>query len=374
MYQGTATYNICDDKLRASFSERLSPEDYKAIRAAGFAYWHGSKLFVAKWSVTAENKLREMGITEIEDDDQPDDVEARVDRFSGYADNAEQSAEAASNYAHNLVAGIPMGQPILVGHHSERGHRATLKRCDAATRRALNESERAAYWNDRVAASVRHAKFKARPDVIARRVLGLEKDERKYTKELSDKRKVELMARAFCDAKYQATRDSREFDKEAFRAAYAEQWAHHCAFYQRWLDHVQMVLAYQRELYKQSGGTAADRNKPDKGGAVKCWASPRGGWSFIQKVNKVSVSVLDNWGNGGPNFPRTIKLSDIRSVMSLDEVQAAQREGRLQPIDTRGFYLVSASEPTATTEPTTETPATKPEIEPCGTFQLLPSA
>ena len=144
-----ATYNICDDKLRASFDARLPEDQYKQIRAAGFSYWHGSKLFVAKWSVTAEDKLREFGIEEIEDDDQPDDVEARVDRFSGYADNAEQSAESASNYAHSLVEGIPPGQPILVGHHSERGHRATLKRCDAAMRRALNESERAAYWNDR---------------------------------------------------------------------------------------------------------------------------------------------------------------------------------------------------------------------------------
>ena len=130
-----ATYNICDDKLRASFDERLPEDDYKRIKAAGFSYWHGSKLFVAKWSVTAEDALISFGF-EIEDADAPDDVEARVDRFSGYAANAESSAESASNYAHSLVEGIPMGQPILVGHHSERGHRATLKRCDAATRRA----------------------------------------------------------------------------------------------------------------------------------------------------------------------------------------------------------------------------------------------
>lgn len=360
-----ATYNICDDKLRASFDERLSETDYKMIKAAGFTYWHGSKLFVAKWSVTAEDALIAFGF-EIEDDDRPDDVEARVDRFSGYAENAERSAESASSYAHNLVAGIPMGQPILVGHHSERGHRATLKRCDAATRRALNESERAAYWNDRVAASIRHAKFKERPDVIARRIVGLEKDERKYAKELSDTRRVELMARAFCDAKYEAQRNNQEFDKESFRVEYAASWQNHCAWYQRWLDHAQMLLAYQRELYKQSGGTAADRNKPQKGGAIKCWSSPRGGWSYVQKVNKVTVSVLDNWGNGGPNFSRTIKLSDIRAVMSLDEVQAAQRDGRLLPIDTRGFYLTSAE--------ATEvqlTPAAETEIDLCETMPLL---
>jgi hypothetical protein len=366
MYSGSATYNICDDKIRASFDERLSPDDYKAIRQAGFAYWRGSQLFVAKWSTGAEDKLREFGITEIEDDDAPDDVEARVDRFSGYAENAEQSAESASNYAHDLVAGIPAGQPILVGHHSERGHRATLKRCDAATRRALNESQRAAYWNDRVAASIRHAKYKERPDVIARRIQGLEKDERKYIKELSEKRRVELMARAFVDAQYQAKRNEVEFDKEAFKASYRARWERHTAFYQRWLEHVQMVLAYQRELYKQSGGTVADRKPVEKGGAVKCWASPRGSWSYIQKVNKVTVTVLDNWGNSGPDFTRTIKLTDLKATMTAAEVQAARDTGQLIHVDARSFVLRDAPE----TMPATETP---PETgkEECETLPLL---
>jgi hypothetical protein len=35
--------------------------------------------------------------------------------------------------------------------------------------------------------------------------------------------------------------------------------------------------------------------KPEKGGACKCWVR-RGQWIEIQKVNRVSVTVLDNWG------------------------------------------------------------------------------
>ena len=72
-----ATYNITDDKLRASFDGRLSETDYKAIKAAGFSYWRGSKLFVSKWSVTAEDYLLGLGF-EITDDDEPDNVEARL--------------------------------------------------------------------------------------------------------------------------------------------------------------------------------------------------------------------------------------------------------------------------------------------------------
>lgn len=35
------------------------------------------------------------------------------------------------------VSGIPLGQPILVGHHSERRHRNAIKRADNAMRRAI---------------------------------------------------------------------------------------------------------------------------------------------------------------------------------------------------------------------------------------------
>ena len=344
MYSGTATYNICDDKIRASFDERLSREDYEDLtKRGGFSYWHGSKQFVAKWSVWAEDKLHAFGITEIEDYDEADDVEARVERFSGYAENAEQAAESASDYAHRMIEGIPPGQPILVGHHSERRHRGTLKRHDAAMRRALSEGERAAYWRDRIAASISHAKRKERPDVIARRIKNLEADERRYLKELTDARRAELHARAFLDAKYKTNQESTELDADAFEAKFAENWQRHRAHYQRWVDHVQMVLAYQRELYKQSGGTVTDRKPVEKGGAVKCWASPRGGWSYVKKVNKVSVTVERNWQNGGDNFTTTIPFTDLRATMTAAEVAEARLAGRIVEIDTQGFYLADAA-------------------------------
>lgn len=82
----------------------------------------------------------------------------------------------------------------------------------------------------------------------------------------------------------------------------------------RWISHFDNRLAYERAMLAEAGGTAADRTGPEKGGGCKCWASPRGGFSYIQKVNKVSVTVLDNWGNGGRNFTRNIpfdKLSEL---------------------------------------------------------------
>jgi hypothetical protein len=59
----------------------------------------------------------------------------------------------------------------------------------------------------------------------------------------------------------------------------------------------------------ENGGTVTDKTKPEKGGACRFWASPRGGWSYIQKVNKVSVTVLDTYGDGGAPFVLQTSLS-----------------------------------------------------------------
>jgi hypothetical protein len=51
-----------------------------------------------------------------------------MERRQEWAAKAEQRAEARFSSAHRLVEGIPFGQPILVGHHSEGRHRRTIDR------------------------------------------------------------------------------------------------------------------------------------------------------------------------------------------------------------------------------------------------------
>jgi hypothetical protein len=60
----------------------------------------------------------------------------------------------------------------------------------------------------------------------------------------------------------------------------------------------------------------------------------------IQKVNKVSVTVLDNWGNGGSNFTRTIPFDKLTAVMTATDVQAKREAGLLlESSDRTGFFL-----------------------------------
>ena len=66
----------------------------------------------------------------------------------------------------------------------------------------------------------------------------------------------------------------------------------------RWIERYDNRLAYERAMLADAGGTITDKTGPEKGGAVRCWVG-RGSWVYIQKVNKISVTLLDNWGNGG---------------------------------------------------------------------------
>lgn len=64
--------------------------------------------------------------------------EARRRRLQAAAEKQAQEAEARLNRAHAIGGMIPFGQPILVGHHSERHHRRDLERIDTNMRKGLD--------------------------------------------------------------------------------------------------------------------------------------------------------------------------------------------------------------------------------------------
>lgn len=71
-------------------------------------------------------------------------LEAKRDRLLARAERRSESAADASQRARAMLDLIPPGQPILVGHYSERGHRAHLARIDRAFRRASTDAAIAA--------------------------------------------------------------------------------------------------------------------------------------------------------------------------------------------------------------------------------------
>jgi hypothetical protein len=71
--------------------------------------------------------------------------EARAERLDGWAAaRAEkQAALDKAARADEATTGIPFGQPILVGHHSERRHRNAIAKMDRAMNAAIENSRKA---------------------------------------------------------------------------------------------------------------------------------------------------------------------------------------------------------------------------------------
>jgi hypothetical protein len=381
----TATYSPDDNKLRLYASTRLSPDDYARVKAAGFRWAPQQDLFVAPmWTPGREDLLLELA-GEIGDEDTSlaDRANERAERFDRYHDRRLSDAERTHASVSAIANGIPLGQPILVGHHSERRARRDVDRIRRGTVKAVQLWRTSEYWTRRAAGAVRHAKYKERPDVRARRIKTVEAAARKAGRALAESDAFAARWRRLDDPHT----DGRDCDDELRRRRaewladhdhgyYAAQHTHSSGYVgpysyaealrdpsitpamvravalanharlradtERWLEHYANRLAYERAMLADAGGTVTDRTAPQVGGACRCWASPRGGWSYITRVNRVSVTVLDNCGNGGANFTRTIAFDKLTAVMSEAAVAEARAQGSLyETADRTGFHLTS---------------------------------
>lgn len=80
----------------------------------------------------------------------------RAEKLESAGANAERKSTDYYNKSHKMVEVIPMGQPILVGHHSEKAHRNLLDKSWAAMGHSVEFSDkakdyesRAEYWSKR---------------------------------------------------------------------------------------------------------------------------------------------------------------------------------------------------------------------------------
>lgn len=70
-------------------------------------------------------------------------LERKLEKGRTWAVSADAKASQAFDRARAATEGIPFGQPILVGHHSEGRHRSALKRSDAAMGRMVENMDKA---------------------------------------------------------------------------------------------------------------------------------------------------------------------------------------------------------------------------------------
>ena len=88
--------------------------------------------------------------------DYEDRKQARIDRYREKAEKARQESRQLSHESMSMLEHIPPGQPILVGHHSERGHRKLLERSDRKMEQSITASEKADYYEHKAEAAERN--------------------------------------------------------------------------------------------------------------------------------------------------------------------------------------------------------------------------
>jgi hypothetical protein len=80
----------------------------------------------------------------------------KAEKYNTWAASAEKKSDEYYKASHNATDGIPFGQPILVGHHSEGKHRRALQKSWNAmgksvelTKKAESHESKAEYWKKR---------------------------------------------------------------------------------------------------------------------------------------------------------------------------------------------------------------------------------
>lgn len=201
----TATYSPEDNKLRLYSESRLDKDLYARVKELGFKWAPKQGFFVAPmWTPQRNDILLEL-CGEIGDEDKSlvERSEERAERFEGYQENRAKDAERAHTGVSAITDNIPFGQPILIGHHSEKHARKDAQRIESGMRKAVKMWETSEYWARRAQGALNHAKYKELPEVRARRIKGLEADKRKQER---TKKEAEGFLQAYLSQDIEATK------------------------------------------------------------------------------------------------------------------------------------------------------------------------
>jgi len=328
----TATYSPDDNKLRLYASSRLDADTYNRVKEAGFRWAPKQELFVAPmWTPYRADLLVEL-CGEIGDEDRGlvERAEERADRFEDYSDKRKQDANRSRLAVSAIADHIPFGQPILIGHHSERRARKDAERIENGMRKAVQMWETSEYWKDRAAAALHHAKYKELPAVRHRRMKGLEADKRSQLRTIEESETLlkqwqaeglspekalhvanySRLSRCFSLADYPRQPPASQYEGrmglwsaldggvitvEQARRIAVRAYTITITHARRWLDHYERRIAYERAMLDEQGGLKAEGFDIQVGGRVLIG----GEWLAVLRVNKDSEGRISSVSAAG---------------------------------------------------------------------------
>ncbi|TLQ38825.1 DUF3560 domain-containing protein [Streptomyces marianii] len=261
---------------------------WEALRSLGWTYRRTPGIFIRgsrykgadRWKINrAADAVRALGLScavVIEEtmsfaEREAARVDAAEDRAQRYADRAGRAAassQSARDTSDRIGERFWMGQPILVGHHSEGRARRDQERMHNAMRKSIAEGERAGYWASRAAAADAYERYRKNPGRTLRRIEKLEAERRGVLRErdgVDDKgRTADVWRREPSEARREElTRRLAEYDEEL------TYWA-------------ETIKEAERRGFKVWG--RADFLKGD-------FVRWRGSWYEVTRVNAKTVTV-----------------------------------------------------------------------------------
>lgn len=219
----------------------------------------------------------------------------RADRLEARAQKHDAKATAAYERSNAAVEHIPLGQPILVGHHSERMHRAALKRSHAAMNESVRESKTAERLHREAQFSRRHQRYAETPEAMTRRAERLEAQYRHMQRNIADRA-----------AYLQRTNQTETVPDRQYRQL---------------AEDTKSAAEELRAKIAAAGGIAADQLNAQVGDIVKIY----GFTGQIVRVNPKTYTVrmsTDGW---------TLKLDRTRLTAILRRADGTIPDQRPQP-------------------------------------------
>ncbi|WNI20200.1 DUF3560 domain-containing protein [Actinacidiphila sp. ITFR-21] len=261
---------------------------WEALKPLGWAYRRDPGIFIRgsrykgadRWKINrAADAVRALGLScavVIEETmsfaereaARVDAAEARAERFTDRAGRAAAESDRLWDAHNSIGERFVMGQPILIGHHSEQRARRDQERMWSMARKSVGEQRRAGYWANRAAASEAYERYRTNPGRTLRRIEKLEAERRGVLRErdgVDDTgRKADVWRREPSEARREElTRRLAEYDEEL------TYWA-------------ETIKEAERRGFKVWG-------KPDfvRGDFARC----RGTWYEVTRVNAKTVTV-----------------------------------------------------------------------------------
>ncbi|MER6809962.1 DUF3560 domain-containing protein [Spirillospora sp. NPDC000708] len=264
---------------------------------------------------------RDFGEAEAERNERAED---RAERYGARGHRALRAGLSRWQHNRERMSHIPMGQPILVGHHSERRHRNFLDKMHRSDGIAVKDMKRGEYWAARAAAAEKYRQHRENLPTTLRRIERLEAELRRMDRHLESMR---VKAEAEAAAKRAAARGAalREWLRKLLRRPHApvpaspgmirmtttrEQTAGELAY---WHEHVEKLKAEGLKVWGPGDFTKGD------------FALHRGRWFEVIRVNPKTLTVP--WQH----------LGDHRAVLTVEAATKAQLTGGRLHTDRFGY-------------------------------------